>query len=95
MEIVYSDHLKLRLKARRVDQSLPREVVRSPKHLFYDTVTRRHVAIGLVKYAGKKRPMAVVYDMIGERIVAITVHPIRPGEIKSRVKKGRWIDEKK
>mgnify|MGYP001595567490 CR=1 FL=1 len=45
VRIEYSDHLKFRLKVRRISRLLPEMVLRQADDYFYDTVTKLLIAV--------------------------------------------------
>jgi|SRR3989338_11189131 len=95
MKIIIRPHLKLRLKQREIPQNYPRMILDKPGDKYYDNQTDHLIAIKPLKYYGKTRPMVAAYDIIGENIQVITVHPTSEKEIKNRVKNGRWIKNEK
>lgn len=94
MAIVLSDHLKLRLKIRKINKFLPGKIIKESSEIYFDIETNHWIAIKYDKYAGKIRPMVAVFDKINGDIKIITVYPSDKNEILLRVEKGRWINEK-
>lgn len=90
MKIVYSAHLKRRLKERKIPQSYPREIISNPEQEYIDNITNYRISVKKLFYAEKIRSMVVAYDIIESGIEVITIHPISDSEIKNKVKAGRW-----
>lgn len=95
MKIIYRPHLKLRIKERKFPNIYPRKIYKQAKRHYFDTQTRHFIAISRLEYAGKLRNLAISYDIIGEKIEIITIHPISVKEIKRRVLVGRWQKNEK
>lgn len=95
MKIVLRPHLVFRLKQREIPQNYPEKILRGADNKYMDNLTGHNVAIKTLEYYGKKRPMAVVYDIIGSIIQVITVYPTTEKEIKNRVRSGRWVKNEK
>lgn len=95
MKIIYREHLKRRLKERKIPSSYPRRVYLNSTQRFFDTGTNHHIAIAKLEYAGKLKNLAVSYDIIGSQIELITIHPISDQEILNKVKIGRWTRDEK
>ena len=92
MKIVYTEHLKTRIRARHIPYQLPREIVNTAKERYRNAETEHDIAIGKARYAGKLRLMLVVYDKMGEdKIEIITIHPVERSVIDARVGDKRFI----
>ena len=91
MKIVLRPHLKVRLEQRGIPQSYPKVVVNNPDAGYFDTLTNHLIAVKKMEYNGKLRPMAVSYDIIGNIIQIITIHPVTEQEIRNKLERGRWI----
>lgn len=94
MAIRISEHLKLRIRVRKINKLLPQKIIKESNDIFYDNETGHWIAVREEKYAGKIRPMVAVFDKINSDIEIITVYPSDDREISTRVEKGRWIYEK-
>lgn len=94
MKIVLRPHLKVRLEQRNIPQSYPKKIVSNPDAKYIDTLTSHAVAVQKMEYNEKLRPMAVAYDIIGNIIQIITIHPVSEQEIQNKLKRGRWVYEK-
>lgn len=91
MKIILQPHLKIRLKQRLIPHSYPKQIVFEAEFCFFDPLTKHQIAIKVLKYEGKYRPMVVAYDIIDDEIQIITVYPTDEQEIKNRVLSRRWI----
>ncbi|MBU4299409.1 hypothetical protein KJ636_05195 [Patescibacteria group bacterium] len=89
-EINYSQHLILRLKLREIPYYLPREIYQTSKEHYFDKETLKRVATKEVKFKGKLREIAVIYEETNEQINLITIHPLKTYQKISRIKSGRW-----
>lgn len=95
MKIVLRPHLKIRLQQRLIPQDYPRKIISDSEEEYFDTYSHRHIAIKTLEYSGKPRPMVVAYDIMGETIEAVTIHPADEQEINNKIQKGRWIKDEK
>lgn len=84
VKIRLSEHLKLRIKVRKISPSLPLKIIKKSKEIYFDKETKHWVAISEEKYAGKIRPMVALFDKTNSD----------KKEIEARIKKERWIHEK-
>ena len=89
-KIVYSSHLRLRLKLREIPYLLPKEIYQTSKEHYFDKETLKKVAINRVKFKEKLREMAVIYEEINNQINLITIHLLKKYQKISRIKSGRW-----
>lgn len=93
MTLVYTNHLKTRLKERGINLSLVKEVFEKAGEWYWDRLRKHHIAIAYVSYKGKRRKVLAAYDKIGENIEVITLHPITEEQIGQRVASRRWKHE--
>ncbi|PIR71444.1 MAG: hypothetical protein COU43_02610 [Candidatus Nealsonbacteria bacterium CG10_big_fil_rev_8_21_14_0_10_37_25] len=61
-KIVYSSHLILRLKLRKIPYNLPKIICQTSKEHYFDKETFKKIAVKKVKFKNKLRGMAVVYN---------------------------------
>lgn len=95
MKVILKPHLKIRLKARKIPQNYPREVLSQPDNRYFDISTNHMIAVRNLEYIKKLRPMVVAYDIIGEDIEVVTIYPTDDQEIANRIKNKRWIKYEK
>ncbi|TEU16314.1 MAG: hypothetical protein E3J21_10960 [Anaerolineales bacterium] len=93
MRVVYTDHLKLRLRARRIPERMPERIYREAQERYYNHATFRHVAVMSVIYHRRRRKMMIAYDEFPDRVEIVTIHPIESRQISERVLAGRWTHE--
>lgn len=91
MAVIYDDHLKERLKERRIPEAWPREIIEQPEERYRDTLTGVYVAVAKRWYKGREREIAVSYVEQDQGYKAITIHPIRSEQKRNRVDRGRWV----
>lgn len=90
MKIIYTDHLKFRLKIRKISQDLPKYILKYADEHYYDNLSRHLIAVHQVEFKGKIREMMVSYDVKKDVIELITIHPLKTYQKISRLKTGRW-----
>jgi len=89
-EITYSPHLEFRLKLRQIPRSLPLRIYQTSKEKYYDRVTNKRVAVQKVKFKGKLREMVVIYEGAKDRVIIVTIHPLKVLQKLHRINSGRW-----
>ena len=90
MEISYTNHLKLRLKIRKISENYPKIIYENPESQFFDNIEGAYISIKKLKYNNKVRNMMVAYEIKNKKIEIITIHPISDEKIKNRILTGRW-----
>lgn len=93
MRVVYTDHLRLRLRVRRIPERVPERIYREAKERYYNHATFRHIAVMSVIYHRRRRKMMIAYDEFPDRVEIVTIHPIESRQISERVLTGRWTYE--
>ncbi len=89
-KIMYSAHLEFRLKIRSIPRLLPKQIFQISKEHYFDTQTRKNIAIKKVRYKNKVREVAVIYEKVGGHIILITIHPLKILQKEHRIKSKRW-----
>ncbi len=93
MHVVYTDHLKPRLRVRRIPAEMPERIYREAEERYYNHATFRHVAVMSVTYHRRRRKMMIAYDEFPDYVEIMTIHPIESRQISERVLAGRWTYE--
>lgn len=89
--IIYTEHLKLRLKIRKIPYEYPEIIFNNPEQKFFDKVEETYIAIKKLVYNRKERNMMIAYEKNGNDVEIVTIHPIREEKIINRTISGRWI----
>jgi len=92
LEVKYTAHLELRLRARKIHYKLPRVIYRLAEERYFDISTMHNIAVKHVKYGKKTVPFMIAYDKKGQTVEIVTIHPISEEQIKARVEGKRWIE---
>jgi hypothetical protein len=90
MKIIYTPHLKFRLKVRGIPSHLPKKIFKEAKEHYYDSLTQHYVAVHKIRFINKSREVAVTYDKKGEVMEVITIHPLKVYQKTARINSGRW-----
>ena len=90
LRIVYTDHLRFRMKLRGIPQGVPVEIWREAKERYYDRATGHSVAVMTCKIKERVREWALSYDEKEGIIRLITVPPIKELQKLARIKTERW-----
>ena len=90
-EITSTNHLKLRLKIRKIPDNYPEVIYKNPDQKFLDNLEQTKIAIKKLKYNKKVRNMMIAYEEKDKEIEIITIHPITDEKILNRIMSGRWI----
>ena len=94
MRLIFTDHLKTRLKQRKISAKFVREVFKQNPEKYWDTLRKHNVIVGDIFYEGSTRKVLVAYDTIGNTVEVITIHKVTEEQIKQRLNSRRWIHEK-
>lgn len=106
MRVVLTNHLKTRLKQRKIPIKTVKEVLKRDQENYWDNLRNHNIVVGKVNYQGKIKKALVAYDKIilpfaGKKrkitniLEIITIHPVTDEQIKQRLVSGRWSYEKK
>ena len=87
---VYTEHLKLRLRVRKIPEEYPEEIYKNPEQRFFDNWEMASIAIKKLIYNKKLRDMMIAYEEKEGKIEIITIHPITEEKIINRVMSKRW-----
>lgn len=90
VRIVYTEHLKLRLKIRKVPDDYPKKIYNNPEQTFFDNFEKTFIAIKKLKYNKKVRNMMVAYEKENDKVKIVTIHPITDEKIINRIISRRW-----
>ena len=88
-DVVWTAYMKYRAKLRGFELSRIEEIVRYSSERYFDTATGRHVAIG----RHDKTLVVVPYEVEGNAVIPITVHPTTRQQVNFRLKTGRYVHE--
>lgn len=90
VEIIYTEHLKARLKARKIPLQYPREIYENSEERFVDSISGLNIATKELYYNKKLRTMMIAYKEEGDKVKIITIHPITKEKMINRMLSGRW-----
>ena len=91
MKIEYSKHIENRMILRGIKHELPKIIVEEAEEKFLDVATGYLIAVKEIELYGKSREVIVAYIEREENVVKLlTIHPLKKGQKKNRVKTGRW-----
>jgi hypothetical protein len=93
VRVICTDHLKFRLRVRRIPERMPERIYREAKERYYNHATFRHIAVMSMIYHSRRRKMMIAYDEFPDRVEIVTIHPIKSRQIRERVLAGRWTHE--
>ena len=90
MKVIYRPHLEKRLEERKIPRGYPKKIVQTPEQEYFDTLTKRSIAIKKLVFEREQRNILVAYDIIENTIEIVTIHVISNKEIENRIQVGRW-----
>lgn len=90
--ILYTNHLKLRLKIRNIPEEYPEIIYKEPEQIYYDTAEDTFIAIKNLPYNDRIRSMMIAYEEKKGIVEIITIHPITKEKIINRTMRGRWVE---
>ena len=91
MNIIYTQHLKNRLKIRNFPKDYPKNIYISPDEKYKDIEQNSFIAIKKLPYAGKMKKIMIAYIIEGKNVKIKTIYPENDKDINTRVKNLRWI----
>lgn len=94
MKVLFTKHLKFRLKQRRIPTKIAREIIKTAQEYYWDALRKHHIMVAEVQYKNKLRKVLLSYDKIAGGVELITLHPIASQQIQNRLNSGRWGYEK-
>jgi len=90
MEIEYSSHLRQRLSLRKIPCELPKMILKGFDEKYFDSETKNLIAIKKVEYFEKKRDIMIAYKEKKQKVVILTIHPLKKSQKDNRIKNNRW-----
>jgi len=93
MRVVYSPHLKDRIKIRNFNENDPRVIFYRADKKYFDTLQNSNISIKNLIYNGAKQQLmkAFIYDKISNSVIIKTIHVESNQEIINRLKIDRYI----
>jgi hypothetical protein len=91
LNLIYSAHLRNRLRLRNIPDDLPREIVETATERFFDKETNYYIAIKPIHVYDRLREVMVACEIERDSIRLITIHPVKQGQKANRIKSGRWV----
>ncbi len=91
IKVLYTDHLNLRLKVRKIPFKYPRKIYEKPEQKYFDSAENYFIAVKKLYYNKKIRNMMIAYEEIENRVNIITIHPISDEKIINRLMNRRWV----
>ena len=88
--VVLSEHARFRMHLRRIPETIIEEVLAHPVVEARDTLTGYSIVVGKALYGRKDRMVVVVYEELEHYLEIVTIHPIRAGQYRMRLQRGRW-----
>jgi hypothetical protein len=89
MSIIWSDYIMYRMNLRKFDQTLIEEILRYSEERYFDVVTHRWIVID----RHNKVLIMIPYECSENKICPVTIHATTRGQIKFRIKTGRFQHE--
>ena len=89
ISIFWTDYLKYRTDLRGFELSKIENILRYSGERYFDTATRRAIAVG----KHDNRLVMVPYEKKGKKIIPVTVHVTTRRQINFRLKTGRFVHE--
>ena len=90
MKVLYTDHIKNRLKLRKIEYDLPKKIFEQAKERYLDKETGHSIAIMKTVFCGKIKEIMVAYVTEEDDVKLLTIHPLKAGQKENRIKSGRW-----
>ncbi|MGQ9558523.1 MAG: hypothetical protein ACUVTU_11285 [Desulfurispora sp.] len=91
MEVVHSRHFSLRKELRHIPDGLAEMILNNADSYYIDVMTEYHIAVKRLEFNGAIRDMALTYSISEDKIILVTLHPLKEGQKENRVRSGRWV----
>jgi hypothetical protein len=89
IEIVWTDYMKYRAKLRGFDLAKIEHIVRYSGERYFDTMTRRLIAVGRID----DLLVIIPCDAEQDSITPVTIHATTRQQVRFRLRTGRFISE--
>ena len=90
MKVEYSEHIKNRIRFRKIDYDLPKIIFEQSDDRYFDTETGHFIAVMDVNLYNKIREVMVAYTLLEDYVTRLTIHPLKEGQKENRINTGRW-----
>jgi len=90
MQVIYSQHIKNRLRLRRIEYDLPKRIFEQAKDIYSDNDTGYIIATMKTVLYNKVKDVMVAYIIEGESTKLLTIHPLKKGQKENKIESGRW-----
>ena len=87
--IIWTEYLRYRAELRGFDLIRLERVIRHSSERYFDTETRRAIAVG----RHHRQLVMIPYEANGDDIIPVTVHAITRQQIRFRLQTGRFTNE--
>ena len=87
--IVWTEYLQYRAELRGFDLTKLERIIRHSSERYFDTETRRMIAVG----RHNRQLLMIPFDLDGDTIIPVTVHVITRQQIRFRLLTGRFTNE--
>ena len=87
--IVWTEYLQYRAELRGFDLTKLERIIRHSGERYFDTETRRMIAVG----RHNRQLVMIPFDLDGDTIIPVTVHVITRQQIRFRLLTGRFTNE--
>ena len=84
---IWTEYLQHRVRSRGFDLAIIEHILRFSRERYFDTVTRRMVAVG----RHGPRLVMVPYDQENDRVTPATIHATTRQQINFRLRTGRFL----
>ena len=84
---IWTEYLKHRARARGFDLAIIEHILSFSRERYFDTVTRRMVAVG----RHGPRLVMVPYDQENDSVTPVTIHATTRQQINFRLRTGRFL----
>ena len=83
---VWNDYIKYRARLRGYDLDKIEAIIRHSEERYFDISTHRRIAIG----RHDARLVMIPYEISGNSVIPVTIHPTTRQQIKFRLRTGRF-----
>ena len=90
VQIEYSKHIENRLRIRKIDRDLPKQIFEEAEERYFDEETGHLIAVKEVNLYDKNREVMVAYIIDETHAILLTIHPLKVDQKEKRIHAKRW-----
>jgi hypothetical protein len=90
MAIIFSEHFTVRLRMRNIPEFVAKDIYLRAHRRYFDVETNLFIAVRKIPLFGKRRILMIAYKKQDRTVLFVTIHPLKPNQMRNRIDSGRW-----